>query len=80
MNPQNESEDSEKSKKRFSLSSWFVTREEPDEDYMPDLRTQWEQMRGLEKVKFVLGAVVGLLIFLGALYLVFLILRALRGL
>ena len=80
MNPQNESEDSEKSKKRFSLSSWFVAREKPDEDYMPDLRTQWGSMKGIGKVKFILGAVVGLVVFLGALFLVFLILQAIMGL
>ena len=80
MKPSNETEGPEKPKKRFSLSSWFVAREAPDDDYMPDLRSQWGQMGGKGKVKFILGAVVGLAAFLGALFLVYLILMALRGL
>lgn len=69
---------SEKEKGK-SLLGWFITREEPDQDYLPDLKTQWELMNRTDRVKFVIGAVVGAVLFIGALLLVYMILSAIVG-
>ncbi len=79
MKYQNEHNDSEKKEKRPSLLSWFVSKEEPDKDYMPDLKAQWANMSAPDRVKFVLGGLIGLILFIGALLLVYLILGALIG-
>jgi hypothetical protein len=65
--------------KRKPLSSWFVTREEPDKDYLPDLKSQWADMDSAERAKFVIGAIVGALLFFGALILVYWLLSAMIG-
>jgi hypothetical protein len=62
--------------KRKRLSGWFFTREEPDKDYLPDLKSQWADMDSAERVKFVIGAIVGAIIFIGALMLVYWLLSA----
>jgi len=65
--------------KRKPLSGWFVTREEPDKDYLPDLKSQWAHMDSTERVKFVIGAIVGAMLFIGALILVYWLLSAMIG-
>jgi hypothetical protein len=67
-----------KEKRKF-LSGWFVTREEPDKDYLPDLKSQWAQMDSAERVKFIIGAIVGAMLFVGALILVYWLLTMMIG-
>jgi hypothetical protein len=65
--------------KRKRLSGWFVTREEPDKDYLPDLKSQWAHMDSAERVKFVIGGIIGAMLFIGALILVYWLLSAMIG-
>ncbi len=65
--------------KRKSLLGWFVTREEPDQDFMPELQSQWGRMDFASRVKFIVGAIVGSVLFFGALYVVYLMLSAMAG-
>ena len=60
--------------KRPTILGSLISKQEPDKDYLPDLKNQWGKMDTLAKVKFVLGALVGLVIFVGTLILVYLIL------
>lgn len=69
-NPSN----SNQKEKRNSLLGWFMTREEPDQDFIPDLQSQWSQMDFPGRVKFVVGIIIGAVLFFGALYVVYLIL------
>jgi hypothetical protein len=62
-----------------SLLNAFFAKEKPDKDYFPDLKSQWESMDRKERVKFILGAIVGLIIFVGMLIAVYFVLVALRG-
>lgn len=62
--------------KRRTILDMLITRQEPDKDYLPDLRSQWEIMDSGERVKFVIGSLIGLLIFIGALLLVYFALAA----
>jgi hypothetical protein len=57
--------------KKKPLSGWFFTREDPDKDYLPDLKSQWALMDTAERAKFVIGAIVGAMLFIGALILVY---------
>jgi hypothetical protein len=79
MNHQTEQPGTDKKGKRASLLSWFVSKEEPDKDYMPDLKSQWAKMTTPDRVKFILGGLIGLILFICALLLVYLILGALIG-
>jgi len=74
----NAKDKNQKQKKRNFLDT-FLTREEPDDDYLPDLKTQWNAMNNAERVKFVLGAIIGLMIVLGGIVLIFLLISALRS-
>jgi len=60
-----------------TITDWLFSRRKWDQDYVPDLKTQWAQMDNPDRVKFVLGGVVGLLLFIGALTLAYYILSLL---
>lgn len=60
--------------RRKGLLGWFVTREEPDKDFLPDLKSQWMQLDKSERFKFIAGAIVGAALFIGSLVLVYLLL------
>jgi len=62
-----------------SLLGWFVTREEPDKDFMPEFQSQWARMNFAGRVKFVVGILVGAILFFGSLYVVYLLLSAMAG-
>jgi len=62
--------------KRRSLFGAFFSKPEKDEEYLPDLKAQWEKMDRNEKRKFVIGAIVGLILFIGALSLTFFVLSS----
>jgi len=66
-------------KPKKTLLGAFLTREKPDQEYLPDLKNQWVSMDKGERVKFILGGVIGLIIFIGALILVYLIISAMRS-
>jgi len=66
-------------KEKKTLLGLFFAREEPDKAYFPDLKTQWRKMDQHERIKFILGALVGLIIIVGALILVYIALVAIRG-
>lgn len=66
-------------REKKSLLHIFFAREEPDKEYMPDLKNQWGEMDQGEKIKFILGGLVGLVIIVGALILVYITLVAIRG-
>jgi hypothetical protein len=76
MSEPERSEDSPKNQKKKTLLGWFVSREEPDTDYMPDLKSQWGSMNRNERFKFIAGGIVGLVLFIGALLLVYVLLSA----
>lgn len=79
MSKDRESNPSSSKRKRKNRFGWFLSREEPDENYLPDLKSQWQNMQLGDRIKFVLGAFVGTLIFFGALILVYLLLAAMVG-
>jgi hypothetical protein len=64
---------------RKTLLGWFVTREAPDNDYLPELKSQWGTMDSAERAKFLMGAIVGALLFIGALILVYWLLSMMIG-
>ncbi|MBW6465236.1 MAG: hypothetical protein K0B06_01870 [Brevefilum sp.] len=66
-------------RKRKTLLGWFVTQEEPDDDYLPELKSQWSTMDSAERAKFLMGAIVGALLFIGALILVYWLLSMMIG-
>jgi hypothetical protein len=62
-----------------SLLGSFLGKGEKDETYFPELKEQWQNMERKDRLKFTLGAIFGLILFISALVLVFLALNALRG-
>lgn len=77
--PENKkSKDNNPKKQKRKFLDIFFAREEPDKDYIPELKTQWNTMNNGERVKFVLGAVVGLLIVLGGIILIIYLISILR--
>ena len=77
-NPKDKKNNSEDNQKP-SLLNIFMTKEKPDKTYFPELKDQWKELDGKNKVKFVLGALVGLIIIAGALALVYYLLVLIRG-
>lgn len=63
-----------------SLLQALITRPEKDTEYMTDLQNQWAVMDKPERVKFVAGAIFGLIVFFGLLIGVFFIINYLRQL
>ena len=78
MAEQKKSKNSKKEKQKRKLLDIFLTREETDQDYLPELKSQWKSMNKGERVKFIIGALIGLIIFVGGLILAYVILSALR--
>jgi len=72
---QNKSKPEEKPKKkpRKTILGAFLTREEPDKEYLPELKNQWTSMERRERLKFIIGGLVGVLIFIAALVLAYLV-------
>ena len=71
--------DKEKNNRKRTILGSFFAREERDKEYMPDLKSQWSEMNQKDRVKFIMGAIFGLIIFVGALILVYIALVAIRG-
>lgn len=72
MAKSNPNKDKEKPKKSI-LGSLF-RKPEKDKEYIPDLQSQWGKMDNPARIKFIVGMVFGLLVFIGALGLAFYVL------
>jgi len=79
MSRENKSKGPQQREKRNSLLGWLIAREEPDQDYVPELKTQWMQLDLAGRIKFVVGVIVGAILFFGSLYVVYLVLSAMVG-
>ncbi len=79
MAEENEKQDQPEKKKRKSLLGALFSPPEPDEDYVPDLKSQWERMGTKGRVKFIVGVLIGLVLFFGALIGVYLLIGAIIG-
>lgn len=64
---------------RPSILGGFLSKSKKDESYFPELKAQWHGMDHGERIKFVLGAILGLALFIGALVLAYFILAAIAG-
>lgn len=79
MSTENNSKKPKQNEKQKSLLGWLITREEPDHNYLPELKTQWVHLDFAGRVKFIVGAIIGAILFFGALYGVYLVLSAMAG-
>lgn len=75
----NEKQSHDELNRKKTILELFFTRSERDKDYIPDLTKQWSAMDTPQRIRFVFGAVVGLIIFIGALLLVYFILSKFIG-
>lgn len=66
-------------KKRPSILNVLFTRPERDREYMSDLNSQWDQLDRRGRVKFIVGAVFGALVFFAALGLVLWVISKIMG-
>ena len=73
-----QSEKKETKQKPSILRSLF-SRPERDREYLSDLNAQWDQLDRRGRVKFVIGAVVGAIIFFTALALVLWVISRMMG-
>jgi len=73
MQNKKNSDEKPKKKPRKTILGAFFAREEPDKKYLPELKDQWASMEKGERVKFAIGAIVGLAIFIAALILVYMV-------
>jgi len=80
MAPKKDSQKLPPKKEKKTLLGWFFSREEPDKDYLPDLKSQWANMGTSERVKFIFGAIFGAVVFVTALLLAFWIMSTIIGL
>ena len=71
--------DSDSEQRPSILSALFSKREKKDKDYLPDLKGQWGSMQGKDRFLFVLGGLLGLMIFAGAIILVYILITAIAG-
>lgn len=62
-----------------SLLNIFMAKEKPDKTFYPELKEQWKGLNLREKIKFIFGAFIGLIIIVGALALVYYLLILFRG-
>ena len=76
MSQQKKQKTGQENKKHKTILGALFTREEPDKDYIPELKSQWGILSQSERVKFLIGAIVGLVLFFGALYLTYLVIYA----
>jgi hypothetical protein len=60
--------------KRKTILSTLFNKGDRDTTYRPDLQAQWSRLDPHQRVQFILGGVVGLVLLLGALLLAFFLL------
>lgn len=73
MQNKKKSDDKQQKKTRKTILGAFFAREEPDKEYLPELKDQWGSMEKGQRVKFAIGAIVGLAIFIAALIMVYMV-------
>jgi hypothetical protein len=79
MNGKKFSEKKNKKGMNNSIMGLFLSRQERDEDYIPELRAQWDGMDLRERLLFIIGSSIGLSLFIGALVLVYMILSTMEN-
>lgn len=79
MGNQQEPTNNKDKKERIPFIESLLSRGKSDEEYIPDLKEQWSDMTSGEKVKFVFGALFGLILFVGSLVLVYILLMRMMG-
>ena len=62
---------------RKSILGRLFSRPAGDQDYVPDLKDSWNTLDSTGRIMFIIGALIGLILFLGALVLAYLALSAL---
>jgi hypothetical protein len=72
--PKNETQNGRK-----SIFDRLFAKPSRDETYISDLKAQWASMNRADRIKFVLGVIIGLALFIGALLLAYLALSSLFG-
>jgi flagellar biosynthesis/type III secretory pathway M-ring protein FliF/YscJ len=65
--------------KQISILSMLFNKADRDTTYKSDLFNQWSQMDTPQRFQFIIGSFVGLVLFFGSLFLVFLLLSRLFG-
>jgi hypothetical protein len=71
--------DKKANKQRLSILRSLFSKPERDREYMSDLNAQWDQMDRQGRVKFVIGGVVGAIVFFAALGLVLWVIGRIMG-
>jgi len=64
---------------QISILSMLFNKADRDTTYKRDLINQWSQMDTPQRFQFIIGSFVGLILFFGSLFLVFLLLSRLFG-
>jgi hypothetical protein len=64
---------------RKGIVAWLFVKPARDETYISDFKAQWMDLDPPGRVKFVLGALIGLILFIGALILAYLVLSHIVG-
>jgi len=64
---------------QISILSMLFNKADRDTTYKRDLFNQWSQMDTPQRFQFIIGSFVGLILFFGSLFLVFLLLSKLFG-
>ena len=78
--PSKKPEQSQGDKQKLpTMLSALFSRREKDEDFLPEIRAQWGSMAGKERLQFVLGALLGLVLFAGAIILAYFAIIAIAG-
>lgn len=68
-----------KGEERKSIFNSLFSRPSRDEAYLSDLKAQWAKLDLAGRIQFVLGAILGLALFIGALLLAYFALSSLVG-
>jgi hypothetical protein len=55
---------SDETQKKKTILGLLLARSEPDREYISDLKAQWSVMNAGERRQFILGAVIGLILFI----------------
>ena len=79
MSDRQKDKENEDQKERKTIFDRLFSKPSKDEAYVSDLKTQWSELETAGRFKFIIGALIGLLLFISALLLAYLALSALIG-
>jgi len=79
MNEKKEIKEKQEREKKNTILGSLLSRPEADKAYISDLQSQWKQLGRTERVKFIFGSIVGLLLFITALLMTYLLLSTIIG-